>query len=64
LGEILLIGTMYSNFIKGPLDLLQIPATGLHVVNYLKKLDILPLPSQYILSLALFVFKHMEIFTL
>jgi hypothetical protein len=47
---------MYSNFRKGPLDLVQIPATGLHVVYYFKKLGILPLPSQYILSLALFVF--------
>jgi hypothetical protein len=36
LAEILLIGTMYSNFRNGPLDLLQIPATGLHVVDYLK----------------------------
>jgi hypothetical protein len=35
-GEILLIGTMLSKFRKGPLDLLQIQATGLHVIDYFK----------------------------
>jgi hypothetical protein len=35
-GEIRRIETMYSNFRKGPLDLLQILATELHVVDYLK----------------------------
>ena len=35
-GEILQIETVYSNFRKGPLDLLQILATELHVVDYLK----------------------------
>ena len=35
-GGILQIETMYSNFRKGPLDLLQILATELHVVDYLK----------------------------
>ena len=43
--------------------LLRIPATAPYVANYLKKLDILPLQSQYILSLALFVIKNMEIFS-
>jgi len=37
--------------------------TEYHVVNYFKKLNILPLHSQYILSLLLFVIKNIEEFT-
>jgi hypothetical protein len=54
---------MYLNYRKEPLELLQISATGPHVMAYLKKLDILPLQSQYILPLALFVIKNIETFT-
>jgi len=35
-GEIQQTETIYLNFRKGPLDLLQILATELHVVDYLK----------------------------
>ena len=35
-GETRLIEKMYLNYRKEPLELLQIPATGLHVVGYLK----------------------------
>jgi len=37
--------------------------TEYHVMNYLKKLSILPLHSQYILSLLMFVVQNIQEFT-
>ena len=42
---------------KGQLELLQTQEWETHVGNCLKKLDILPLYSQYIFSISIFVTK-------
>jgi hypothetical protein len=62
LGKILLIGTMYPNQ-KRAIRLITNSSNRTLCRRLFKKLDILPLQSQYILSFALFAIKHMEMFT-
>jgi hypothetical protein len=55
-------GKMYSNFRKRAIRLITNSSNRTSCSRLFKKLDILPLQSQYMLSLALFVIKNMEIF--
>ena len=52
----------FSKFKKGWLELSQIQEWEIHVGNCSKKLEILPLCSQYIFSISVFVVKNIHLF--
>jgi len=53
----------FSKFKRGWSELLQIQELETQVGNCLKKLEILPLYSQYIFSLSIFVIKNKHLFS-
>jgi len=62
-GETNHIVRKFSKFKRGWSELLQIQELETHVGNGLKKLEILPLYSQYIFSLPIFVIKSKHLFS-
>jgi hypothetical protein len=62
LGEINQIVIRFLKFKKGQLELLQTQEWEIHVENCLKKLEVPPLYSQYILSISIFVVKNKHLF--